>query len=133
MRRSTRRWGGRCMGIRVKSYEAMVIEGNGTIRFAFSEGGGLDAVGNPVARAEEWGDALPCDVRPVGVDRQAESESGARLEKATYEVYVDLWDTAALPDEPSRVRLSLGGRDLGVFPVIFVDCLPLVGVVRYYV
>lgn len=96
-----------------------MIIANGTVRFKYKCGGGLDERGYPVKAAAIWGDPVPCQYVAKAVDltaRSAESPTASR----SYEIYLDL----PLPDYTEQLKLTdEGGGELGEYSVQSAETL----------
>ena len=109
----------------------MVIH-NGFICYLKNVGGGIDENGNPIRPTSELGEKIPCNIE-INKEYNLGRDEGNTFTVASYKIFIDAkTDVSSLRD--SRVRLTLHGRELGGFAVMYQpELLQAVGVYRIIV
>lgn len=96
---------------------------NGHIRFIFSEGGGFDSEGYPVAVSERLGVCVPCRFYQRSYNSLARSE-GEAVTESGYTILIEYGGCGCRSE-----RLALyddAGREIGRFSVIGSELLDIV-------
>lgn len=105
---------------------------NATIQAKTKTGGGIDPETGYARKPddESWGEAIPCQVVPVTVNRLAVSGVGDHVTAASHQVYIDGtgWDAVQV----RLTRTAPGGID-GEYSVISVSVLQAVNEVCVYI
>jgi len=101
-----------------------IILFNGTIQAKVNSGGGLDENGNPIRLSDAFNEPISCRV-VTNKKNNLGKQNGNSFIIASYEVLIELQ-----PFDAGVVRLTQHGRELGIFPVICIERLEEVGVVK---
>ncbi len=92
---------------------------------------GFDERGRPIASSPSWEGPIDACVEVLSEDRVRRYEDG-RYKYANYRVYVEIPDLKQL-FQPTQIKISLHGEDLGEHPVSSCILLPTVGRVEIIV